>query len=275
MEDGAYRDFIARLLRTASAVAMDSFGKVKGSTKAGDPNQVLTETDLKIAQLVTEEIKRCYPKHNIIDEETGVVDNGSPYTWVVDPIDGTSNFAARVPLFGIMLGLLFVDAPIAGGVALPAFDMISIAEKGKGAHCGSEPIWVSASDQLQDSLIAYGIDSNQADPAAVHRECVLLGRLVSKIGNLRSSNSAFDLVMVAHGNYGACLNRSCRIWDVVAPQLLIEEAGGVYTTFDGKPMDYSEPTRKAIANFTFCAAAPALHYQLQALLASLRAIEQD
>jgi myo-inositol-1(or 4)-monophosphatase len=74
--------------------------------------------------------------------------------------------------------------------------------------------------------------------------------------------------MVAQGKYGGILNRTSRIWDNVAPQIIVEEAGGIYTTFDGEPIDYSQPLIKATANFTLCAAAPALHRQLQALLVS-------
>lgn len=268
MQESTYREFIAQLLASASAIAMNSFGKVSGTTKAGDPNQVLTATDLTISGLIVDEIRRRYFEHNIIDEEMGVVDNGSPYTWVVDPIDGTSNFAAGVPLFGIMLGLLQGNTPIAGGIALPAFNMICTAEKREGAWCGSKRITVSNSDRLQDSLIAYGIDSNPNNPDTTKRECAFLAELVSRIRNLRCSNSAFDVVMVAQGKYGALLNRSSKIWDNVAPQIIVEEAGGLYTTFDGKPIDYTEPTRKASVNFTLCAAAPTVHRELQVLLAS-------
>src|SRR5690242_9892420 len=81
-----------------------SFGNVTGSTKGDDNNQVLTETDVAIGKFLIEKIKQTYPDYNIIDEETGVVDNHSNFTWVIDPIDGTSNFADGVPTYGIMLG---------------------------------------------------------------------------------------------------------------------------------------------------------------------------
>jgi myo-inositol-1(or 4)-monophosphatase len=275
MQESTYRDFITQLLASASAIVLDNFGKVSGTTKAGDPNQVLTVTDLRIGRLVIDEIKRRFPGHNIVDEETGVLHNGSPYTWVVDPIDGTSNFAAGVPLFGIMLGLLHANTPIAGGIALPVFDMICTAVKGEGAWCGTERIAVSTADRLRDSLVAYGIDSSPNNPYATKKECAFLGELVSRIRNLRSSNSAFDVVMVAQGKYGAFLNRTSKIWDIVAPHIIVEEAGGLYTTFDGKPIDYTEPTRKAGANFTVCAAAPILHRELQALLAFQEATQHD
>jgi myo-inositol-1(or 4)-monophosphatase len=268
VEDLGYCDFIREVLTSASAIAVERFGKVSGTTKAGDPNQVITATDLQIGRLLVGEVRRRYPEHNIIDEETGVVENNSAYTWVIDPIDGTSNFAAGVPLFGIMLGLLHEDTSLAGGIALPAFGIICTGEKGKGAWCGAERIAVSTLTDLKNSLIAYGIDSQPSDPDATKEECAWLAELVLRIRNLRSSNSAFDAVMVAQGKYGAFLNKTSKIWDNVAPQVIIEEAGGLYTTFHGKPIEYTDPTKRVSANFTYCAAAPALHRQLQALIGS-------
>jgi myo-inositol-1(or 4)-monophosphatase len=101
-----YKDFILEVLNEVSAIALRSFGKVSGTTKATDNNQVLTETDIEIGNKIVAAIKAKYPDHNIIDEEAGVVDNASTYTWVVDPIDGTSNFANGVSAYGIMIGLL-------------------------------------------------------------------------------------------------------------------------------------------------------------------------
>lgn len=268
MQGFTYRDFISRVLTSASATAMSSFGNVSGNVKAGDPNQVLTATDLEIGRFIVGELTRSYPGHNVIDEETGVIQNNSAYTWVVDPIDGTSNFAAGVPLFGVMLGLLYGETPIAGGIALPAFGTICIAEKGKGAWCGTERIAVSAVPDLRDSLVAYGIDGQPYNPDATKQAGAFVAELVLRIRNLRSSNSAFDSLMVAQGKYGAVLNKTSRIWDNVAPQLVIEEAGGIYTTFDGQPMKYADPTTMAGANFTFCAGAPALHHQLQVIIQS-------
>src|SRR5438105_2458127 len=102
-------EFIEKNLQEASEIANKSFGKVTGTIKGEDANQVLTETDLAIGKLLIEKIKRIYPTYNIIDEEAGVIDNHSEYTWVIDPIDGTSNFASGSPLYGIMIGLLQND----------------------------------------------------------------------------------------------------------------------------------------------------------------------
>lgn len=263
-----YSEFISNILKKTSKIANDQFGKVSGSTKSSDNNQVLTQTDLEIGKTIIAAIKEAFPDHNIIDEEAGVIDNGSQYTWVVDPIDGTSNFANGIPTYGTMLGLLDGATPIAGGLTLPAFNEIYVAEKGQGTTCNGAPVHVTAETKLLSCLVAYGIDGHQENPQMTYDECQTLAKIVLNIRNLRSSNSVFDVAMLVREKYGAALNRTSKIWDNVAQQIVIEEAGGVYTTFDGKTMDYSEPLRRAEQNFTYCAAAPELHKQVQSILNS-------
>jgi myo-inositol-1(or 4)-monophosphatase len=117
-----------------------------------------------VGNFLIKRIAQVYPKYNVIDEEAGVIDKKSKYTWVIDPIDGTSNFARGVPLYGIMIGLLDGDMPVAGGIALPAFSEICVAEKGKGAWCNSKRLTVNNESNLLSTLIAYGIDSHREDP---------------------------------------------------------------------------------------------------------------
>lgn len=257
-----YQKFIVEILNHASKIANRSFGKVAGITKPEDNNQVLTKTDLEIGKLFVDRIKEEYPQHNIIDEETGIIDSGSDFTWVTDPIDGTSNFANGVPTYGIMIGLLKNEFPIVSGIYLPYFGDLLIAEKGKGSFSNGERIYVTSETDLSNSLVAYCIDAHRENPDLTRKESQLLGEIVLNIRNLRSSNSVFDAVMVAKGKYGAIMSRTSKIWDNVAQQLLIEEAGGIYTDFSGKSIDYSNPLIKTKDNFTFCAASPIFHKQL-------------
>jgi len=261
-----YQEFILRSLEAASKIANDQFEKVLGKTKAGDNSQVLTKTDLAVGSLLIKKIGEAYPEHNIIDEEAGIINNHSEYTWVIDPIDGTSNFAEGVPLYGIMIGLLHENRPTAGGIALPAFSEICVAEKGKGAWCNNKRLAVTKETNLLSTLVAYGIDGHMENPNFTKAECRLLGEIILNVRNIRSSNSAFDVVMVAKGKYGGFLNRTSKIWDNTAQQILIEEAGGIYTDFFGGPIDYFNPLSKSKVNYTFCAAPPALHKQLQAII---------
>ncbi len=92
-----YPEFITQVLDDASKIVKSHFGKVSGTPKAGDPNQVLTEADLAVGNFLIKRIAQVYPKYNVIDEEAGIIDKKSEYSWVIDPIDGTSNFARGVP----------------------------------------------------------------------------------------------------------------------------------------------------------------------------------
>jgi myo-inositol-1(or 4)-monophosphatase len=267
-----YSGFIQSVLAEASEIARQNFGNVSGTTKGDDNNQVLTETDLEIGTYIIGRIKAAYPDHNIIDEEAGVIDNHSNFTWVIDPIDGTSNFAAWSPLYGILLGLLDGATPVAGGMALPYFQEIYTADKGQGAYQGSQKISVTTEQDLLNVLVGYGIDGHQEAPNITHEEMRTFGDIVLGVRNTRNSGcEPFETAMVASGKHGAHLNRSSKIWDNIAPHTIIEEAGGIYTDFFGNPMDYSNPLARTNDNYTHCAASPTLHAQLQAIIHKNRA----
>lgn len=170
-----------------------------------------------------------------------------------------------------MIGLLHEAAPIAGGIALPAFHDIYVAEKGGGATRNGTAVHVAQSGQLAAKMLCYGIDINPADPQATMNECELLAKiLLAGPYKLRGSNSAYDIAMVAGGRYGAFLNKTSKIWDNVAPQILVEEAGGRWTAFDGTPIDYTRPLEKAGQNFTHCGAAPSVFRHVQEIIRTAR-----
>jgi len=258
--------FIKNVLSEVSVTARNNFGNVSSTGKPDDTNQVLTETDLEIGTCIVNKITSTYPTHSVIDEEAGVIEHSSEFTWVVDPIDGTSNFAAGIPTYGTMLGLLKDGIPIAGGIALPYFEEIYWAEKDKGAYCNDVKINVSKEKSLSNVLVAYGIDGYPNNPEITQKECAVLSDIIVNIRNLRTSNSCFDAAMVAGGKYGAWLNQTQKIWDHVAEHIIIEEAGGLYTDFYGKLIDYSNPTKRINEKFSVCAASPTLHAELQKVI---------
>lgn len=264
-----YREFITDALKESSKIALDYFGKVIGTAKPDDNNQVLTEADLTIGKAISALIKNSYPKYNIIDEEAGIIDNDSEFTWVIDPIDGTSNFAQGVPTYGIIIGLLQKDTPIAGGVALPVFSEICVAEKDHGAFCNGERLTVSTETRLLSSLLAYGIDGHQEAPSMTREEGKLLGELVLGIRNLRASGSVLDGIMVAKGKYGGYLAQTSKIWDNVGLHIIIEEAGGIYTDFWGEPIGYQDPLKRTKENYSFCMGSPILHKEIQKIVHSV------
>jgi myo-inositol-1(or 4)-monophosphatase len=263
----SYQDFITSVLKDASKIANEKFGKVTGVTKEGDNNQVLTEADLAIGKLIIERIQKEYPDYNVIDEEAGVIDKGSEFTWVVDPIDGTSNFASGVPTYGVMMGLLHKAEPIAGGFIIPPTNEIYLAEKGHGTFLNGIRVFVTKEEKLSNCLVAYGVDGHIDRPDDTKSQMKTLGEIILHIRNLRSSGSEpIDVGWVASGKYGARLNQCGKIWDVVAPQIIVEEAGGIFTDFLGAPLDYSNPLSKVGQTFGCCAASPVLHKQLQEII---------
>ncbi len=263
----SFQSFISQVLQEAAKIANAAFQKVAVvSVKDGDNNQVLTQTDLEIGKFIIQSIQKTFPNHNIIDEEAGIIDQKSSYTWTVDPIDGTSNFASGLPTYGIMIGLLEKNKAVAGGIILPFFNQLYFGQKELGVFCNGQKVHVTNERKLLNSLIAYGIDGHQESPEKTIKESALLAKIILNIRNLRSTNSAYDMVQVAVGRYGGFLNQTSKIWDNVAFQPIIEEAGGVMTDFWGQPMDYSNPLARARENYTLCAAAPELHRQLQKII---------
>ena len=260
-----YRDFIHEQLQKASDLARSYFGKVTDEIKQTDSSQVVTKADREIGQMIIAAIKKQFPDHNTIDEEAGGTDKHSLFTWVIDPIDGTSNYALSLPFYGCMVGLLHDGKPIAGGIALPYFQEIYTAEKGKGTIGPNEPLRVTSQTDLSQMLLAYATDKHP-DVTTQQEEVKIFGRIVQEVRNIRATNSVYDSIQVANGKYSAFLNHSSKIWDNVGQQCIIEEAGGMYTDLYGKPIDYSDPMQKLEQNFTFCAAAPQIHEQLQEII---------
>ncbi|MBP9817773.1 inositol monophosphatase [Candidatus Shapirobacteria bacterium] len=260
--------FVTSVLSESSKIANRYFGEVSGIEKEGDNNQVLTQADLDIGQYIIKRISEDYPSYNIIDEEMGVINNNSEYTWVIDPIDGTSNFAVGAPGYGIIIGLLFKDKPIAGGVSLPFYDEIITAESGKGAFLNNKKLEVTKETRLLSCLVTHEIDGHQENPDMTFEECKTIAKIVLGVRNLRITGSVFDGMLVAKGKYGAFMGRTSKIWDNVGTQVIIEESGGIFTDFFGSPVDYSNPLSKAKENFTRCMGSPTIHKQLQQIIHS-------
>lgn len=262
--------FIELNLEKATEISLKSFGKVSSTIKGDDANQVLTETDLEIGKIIIESIKNNFPEHNIIDEETGVINNNSSYTWIIDPIDGTSNFAAGLPHFGNMISLLEKDHPLVAGISLPFFKEIYLAKVNEGAFCNGKRIKATQEIDLLKTLVAYGVDSHRKNPDKTRLETKILGELVLNIRNMRSSNSCFDEAMVARGKYGGVMYQTECIWDIVPGHLVLEEAGCRVTDFLGKEIEYVNHLSRVKENFTMCAAPPILHNKLQEIIHNVK-----
>ena len=157
--------------------------------------------------------------------------------------------------------------PIAGGVIVPSRGTMYIAEKGHGATKGGQSIHVTNETDLLKKLVSYGIDGYQDEPDRTRTEGSLLAEIVLSIRNMRNSGcEAIDSMRVAEGVYGGRINMTSKIWDNVAPQIIVQEAGGLWTDIDGIAIDYTEPLSRIEQNFTNCVGSPQLHNQLQLII---------
>jgi myo-inositol-1(or 4)-monophosphatase len=201
-------------------------------------SSIVTEADLASERAMIALISQAFPDHNILAEESGFRNQGSPYTWVLDPLDGTSNFAAELPWFGIIVSVLKGTKPVCAGMYLPVQDVLYLSEKGRGVQRNGVPLRLSPSPPLEQTLWAYGIDaaasSNQVQP-----QLELLGRLIPHVRNVRATNSLVDFCYALDGKLGGFINQNTKIWDISAIQLMMPETGGVLVDLAGHPIHFA------------------------------------
>ena len=184
---------------------------------------------------------------------------------MVDPLDGTSNFAAGIPWFGVLIALLRASQPVLGVLHLPVSSDLYCAERGGGAFRNGARMAVTTEPRLSNVLWAWGMDAadNEADAA---RDAALLARVLQRVRNLRATNSLVDAAYVADGRLGGMTNRSTRIWDIAAPKVIVSEAGGMYTRADGARLALDVSAAAADSVYSVMAGAPALHAQMLAVM---------
>lgn len=226
-------------LQAAGRVLVDTQSAViELGTKTSDYDSLVTEADLRAESEIVSLIRRRFPQDGVVAEETGTHNAGQEYTWVIDPLDGTSNYAAGLPLFGVSIGLLQNHVPVLGGITLPSLQETYIAHQGQGAYLNGQSISTNTKAQIADVLVSYPIGMSD-EPGKLQTELALCGQLVPEVRSLRMLNVAtVELCFVASGRLGATLARRCRIWDVAAGALIVLEAGGVVTDFRGASLQY-------------------------------------
>ena len=258
--------------RAAGQLLLGEFGRTTDAVQKSDLSNVVTAADLASERLIVQAIRQRHPRHSIVAEETGCDLRDSEFTWVVDPLDGTSNFAAGIPWFGVLIALLRAGQPVLGVLHLPASGDLYCAERGGGAFRNGQRISVTTEPLLCNVLWAWGMDAADSDAAAA-RDTALLARVLQRVRNVRATNSLVDAAYVADGRLGGMVNRSTRIWDIAAPMVIIGEAGGVYSSADGQPLALDVSSKAADRAYAVSAAAPALHSRMLALIRPLAATD--
>lgn len=259
------RDAIIKALHGGSKVLMQYFGKIREVKIKESNSSILTEADLASDKTILRILNELPEKYNFITEETGFIDNHSGYTWVIDPLDGTSNYAAGLPWFGILIALLKGNEPVQAGMYLPVEEQLYFAEKGAGARKNDALIHVSSAGKLKDVLIGYSFDHSN-EPGKTEAEARLVGKLAGQARNIRSTNSLYDFCCVADGRLGATINQTTKIWDIAAPWLVIREAGGQVSDINGREHVFSVSEGSFGRNYTIVAACPMLYKELQTII---------
>jgi myo-inositol-1(or 4)-monophosphatase len=197
---------------------------------------LVTEVDKRCEQRIIEIIKGVFPDHNILTEETPMPELPSPYRWIIDPLDGTTNYAHGYPCFCTSLALAVEGEIVLGSIYNPLLDELFTAKKGKGALLNNERISASLTDQLTNALICtgfpYDLRESRENNLDHFNRFIMEARAVRRDGS-----AALDLCYVAAGRFDGFWELKLFPWDVAAGKLMIEEAGGQVTDFHGDPLD--------------------------------------
>lgn len=210
-------------------VLKSRFGRLNRIEKKGVIDLV-TEADLESEKTIIHTIRSAFPEHGILAEESGRVGGDPDAYWIIDPLDGTTNFAHGLDLFCISIAFVCCGEVTCGIVLAPRTGELFTATTGDGAHCNGSPIAVSRIRKVEDALLVTGFPYNVKDivPEVMARftRCVGTAQGVRRLGS-----AALDLCYVASGRFDAFWEQNLKPWDTAAGWLIVREAGGAVTTF--------------------------------------------
>ena len=252
------KDSLTSALKKGGEILMDHLGRTSEANVKESISSVVTEADLASEKAILEILLEGPEIFNIITEESGYLDQNSNYTWVVDPLDGTSNFAAGLPWFGVIIALFEKEIPILGGMYLPVDQALYLSEAGAGATRNGDPIEPTKSGDLSQHLLSYSFDFS-VDQEKTRYEMDIMARLSREVRNIRSTNSLLDFCYVADGRLGAALNQTTKIWDIGVPWLMIREGGGKVTDIRGEKIRFDLSPDAINKNYTILASGKDLH----------------
>lgn len=228
--------------QTAGKFLKQNVGKIKDiQLKGGQEKNLVTEIDKGSERIIIDILRRHYPSHDILAEESGSNEGRtSDYKWIIDPLDGTTNFTHGFPVFCVSIGVEYKGEIICGVIYDPNFNELFTAEKGKGAFLNGKRMTVSKVEVLKKSLLVTGFPYNIADNpnnAIEH----FIHFLMHAQAVRRMGSAAIDLAYVAAGRYEGFWEVALNPWDVAAGALLVTEAGGMMSDFKGEKFNIYNP----------------------------------
>lgn len=215
------------------------------SFKGEDKSNFATIADLEAEKTIIKVILKYFPNHNILAEEGGSKNKNSEYTWVIDPLDGSFTFGRDIPYFTVSIGLLKANVPVVGVINHISFNNLYWAKIGKGAFLNGKKIKVSSKEDLSEvaATLDYGHKAKRQAKLDLY-----INTLITKIGYPYAFGSAaVTLVLVAQGTLDLYVNQAYP-WDFVAGTVIIREAGGKVTNFEGNEPDWTKDRLEIVAS---------------------------
>ena len=236
-------NFAIQTARDAGRILAERFGRTLEITNKSELDLV-TESDLASERLIIERIKTFHPRHAILAEESGAstpVDQElrSEWRWIIDPLDGTTNYAHGYPCFCVSIGLEYNGRMEVGVVYDPMRDELFTAERGQGASLNGRRIQVSSVNSLSAALLCTGFPYDVRERSEFARH--FANFIMNAQGVRRDGAAALDLAYVACGRFDGFWEEGLKPWDVAAGSLLIQEAGGRVSKYDGAPLNIYTP----------------------------------
>lgn len=242
------RDTLAAALKASGQELLENFNQSLNIKIKESQSSIVTEADMKSNSVIIDILRKRFPSHNILSEETGFTNNNSRYTWVIDPLDGTSNFASSLPWFGVLIALFENNIPVLGGAYLPVYNEMYIAEKGRGVFLNGVQMPRMEEKELVNSLVVFAVDYSD-DELFLNRCLGIYKGIVKGARNIRCTNSLVDFLYVAGGRLGGVVNLFTKVWDIAALGLIISEAGGRMTDLEGSEIVYNLGEKILSQNF--------------------------
>jgi myo-inositol-1(or 4)-monophosphatase len=217
---------------------------------------IQAEADLRSERIIIDRLKEAFPDHSIFAEESGEETRGSEYLWVVDPLDGTINYARGVEEYCVSIALVHKGRAILGVIYRPVGKSLFVAEAGKGAYLNGKRIEVSQETELVSCLAAT---DNTSNPEARRKNFAVLLKVADEVRHVRIFGSAaLHLIRIATGQLDLYFKTRLNYWDFAACTLILEEAGGVVTDMEGNP--FTRDSKSIVA------ASKAVHSKALALI---------
>ncbi len=238
-----YGEFAISIARTAGAVLKDRFKENHEIDYKGEID-IVTEADRMSEKILITEISRKFPYHNILSEESTEIKKGSRYRWIIDPLDGTTNYAHGFPVFCVSIALEKDGEVRTGVIYNPISEELFVAEKGEGAFVNGSGISVSGTTEISGSLLATGFPYDiRRDPnnnINYFNEMALEAQAIRRAGS-----AALDLAYTAAGRFDGFWELKLHPWDTAAGWLLVDEAGGTITDISGNSYHLDSPSMLA------------------------------